>query len=557
MGETMGNYLILAMLAMTCLAQTPAPPPTGTIRGLVLDAATGDPLPEADVSALAGGKSIDATTDAQGAYTLRDVPPGKVQIRATLRANGSRGFGAFATKLVTLGAGQDVSGITFRVARHGEITGKVLDENKDPITGITVFLVAPEYRRGVLRHAYASSATTNDRGEYRVQRVVPGRAYLLVAEQRRRKIEAISDAPADPKLRKKAPVPTFYPNSPSMDGAIPITLRPGETREGMDIRMLRAPSLCVEATLDNGLGPAALRFEIEQMEPHNGSSGDGGFYYVTPGGMAGPDGKVRICELHAGQYQLIASGPPAAAEGPPFYGSTIVTLGKEDVRNVKVPGTAASPLAGEVVWDGPAPQREYTEKLFVSLNAPRRSFRSFGSVTESRSARLGIPGEFSMSFVLMDDYEVDVTGMPQGLYVKDILYGTASVKNDVLHIGSAAAGTGLKIVLGQDGGSVSAKVTDKDGNPVSDQNVVLMPPSAGSEAQFAAALIFGQTDQNGVYQTATVPPGKYLVLATSLTMDRTPETIRQLMGMRNRAQEIDVAAGARVQATLAVTGAPQ
>ena len=54
-----------------------------------------------------------------------------------------------------------------------------------------------------------------------------------------------------------------------------------------------------------------------------------------------------------------------------------------------------------------------------------------------------------------------------------------------------------------------------------------------------------------------MPPGKYLVLATSLTMDRTPETIRQLMGMRNRAQEIDVAAGARVQATLAVTGAPQ
>ena len=549
--------IILSTLAISCLAQSPTPPPTGTIRGLVLDAATGDPVPDADVSARAGGKSVEATTDAQGTYTLRDVPTGKVQMRAGLRTNGSRGFGAFATKLVTLGAGQDVNGITFRIAQHGEISGKVLDENKDPITGITVFLVAPEYRRGVLRHAYASSGTTNDRGEYRVQRVVPGRAYLLVAEKRRRNLDAISDAPADPKLRKKVPVPTFYPNSPLMDGAMAITLRPGETREGMDIRMLRAPSMCVEATLDNGLGPAALRFEIEEAEPHNGSSGDGGFYYVTPSGMAGPDGKIRICELHAGQYQLIASGPPATAEGAPFYGSTSVTIGKEDVRNVKAPGTAASPLNGEVVWDGAAPQREYSEKLFVSLNAPKRSFRSFGSVSESRSARVGIPADFSIPFVLMDEYEVDVTGLPQGLYLKDILYGTASVKNDVLHVGSSAGNMGVKIVLGQDGGSVSAKVTDKDGNPVGDQNVVVMPQSAGSEAQFAASLIYGQTDQNGVYQSGTLAPGKYLVMATSLTVDRTPETIRLLMGMRNRAKEIDLAAGARVQTTLAVTGVEQ
>ena len=543
----MRTTLTLAILAISCLAQSPAPPSTGTIRGLVLDAATGEPLPETDVEVYARGRSIEATTDAHGAFTLRDVPAGKAQVRASLRSNGSRGFGAFATRLVTLGAGQDVSGITFRIARHGEISGRVLDENKEPMTGITVFLVATEYRRGVLRHPYVSAGTTNDRGEYRVRRVLPGRAYLLVAEKRRRNLDAISDAPADPKLRKKVPVPTFYPNAPSMDGAMAITLGPGESREGMDIRMLRAPSLCVEAALDS-----ELRFEIEEMEPHNGSSGNGGFYYVTPNGVAGPDGKIRICELHAGQYQLIASATAA-----PYYGSTVVTIGKEDVRNVKVPASAAAPLAGEVVWDGAPPEKPYAQKLTVDLNAPKRSARSFGSVSESRSAHAAIPGDFTIPFVLMDEYEVDVTGVPQGLYVKDILYGTASVKYDVLHVGSAAGNMGLKIVLGQDGGNVSAKVTDKDGNPVGDQNVVIMPPGAGSESQFAAALVFGQTDQNGVYQSGTLPPGKYLMLATSLTADRTPETIRQLMGMRNRAKGIDLAAGARVQTTLPVTGAEQ
>lgn len=557
------SYRVIAyLLASVAWAQTPrqgqTPLTNGTIRGVVLDASTGDPLPEAEVSARAGaGKSVQTTTDPQGKFTLSDVPMGKVTVYVSTRSNGVPGFGPETTKLVTLGAGQEVSGLTFRLANHGEISGRVLDENKEPVPGITVFLVAPEYRYGVLRHAYASGATTNDRGEYHVARVSPGRSYVLMAAKRTTKLDAISDAPADPKLRKRAAIPTFYPNSPALDGAMPISLRPSEKREGVDIRLLRAPSLCLEATLDNGLGPAALRFELEETETHNGSSGNGGVYFMTPNGTAGPDGKIRICELHAGQYKLTASGPPASPDGPPFYGSTTVIIGKEDVRNVRVPGMAAAPLAGEVVWDGAAPEKTYTQKLAIDLNAPTRSYRSFGNKNEERFLRVEIPGVFSFPFILMDEYEVRVTGVPQGLYVKDILYGTASVKNDVLHVGSGAANTGLKIVLGQDGGSVTAKIADKDGNPVGDQNLILMPQTSASEGQLAASLVFGQTDQRGVYQSGTIPPGKYFALATSMVVDRTPEMIRQLLAMRNRATEIDLAPGASVQVALTASGGEQ
>lgn len=305
------------------------------------------------------------------------------------------------------------------------------------------------------------------------------------------------------------------------------------------------------------MGPAALHFEMEEMETHNGSSGNGGTYYMMPNGTAGADGKIRICELHAGQYKLIASGPPATPEAMPFYGSTVVSIGKEDVRNVKVSGQAAGPLSGEVVWDGAAPDRTFTQQLTIDLNAPTRSYRGFGDKSENRFLRSAIPGEFSFPFMLMDEYEVNVSGVPRGLYVKDILYGTASVKHDVIHVGSAAGNQGLKIVLGQDGGSVTAKVADKDGNPVGDQNVIVMPQSTGSEAQLAASLVFGQTDQNGVYESATLAPGKYFVLATSMVVDRTPETTGRLMRSRNRATETVIAAGTSVQVTLAVTAAPQ
>ncbi|MCU1237019.1 MAG: hypothetical protein JWP63_4986, partial [Candidatus Solibacter sp.] len=530
----------------------------GTIRGVVLDAATGAPVAEADVAARPGaGKAVQTTTDAQGVFALRDVPAGKVTLNVGTRSNGTRGFGASTSKLITLGPGQEVTGLTIRLANHAEISGRVLDENKEPVPGVTVFLVAPEYRYGVLRHAYAGGGTTNDRGEYHVTRVVGGRNYLLMAAKRALKLDAISDAPADPKFRKKAIVPTFFPNSPSVDGAMAVSLKPGEKRDGFDIRLLRAPSLCLEATLENGLGPAALRFEVEEMETHNGSSGDGGSYYAMPNGAAGPDGKIRVCELHAGQYKLIASGPPPSADATPFYGYAVVTVGKEDVRNVRVPGIPAQPLTGEVVFDGAPPQKTYDQKLSIDLNAPTRSFRSFPNKMEERFVRAEIPGTFSLPFVLMDEYEIRVSGLPRGLYVKDILYGTQSVKYDVLHAGSAAGNAGLKVVLGQDGGTVTAKVTDQDGNAVSDQNVILMPQNTSSEAQLAAALVFGQTDQNGVYQSPTLPPGKYYLLPTTMTVDRTPQMIDRLSRMRNRAKDVELAPGTSAQVTLTVSGSDQ
>ena len=114
----MTKHLLACTLAMAAVALAQNRPEdraaqnTGTIRGVVLDAGTGDPVNEADVSAQVGAQSVDATTDAQGAYTLKDVPMGKVRLRATMRSNGVRGFGAFATKLVTLGGGQEVTGVT-------------------------------------------------------------------------------------------------------------------------------------------------------------------------------------------------------------------------------------------------------------------------------------------------------------------------------------------------------------------------------------------------------------------------------------------------------------
>ena len=101
----------------------------------------------------------------------------------------------------------------------------------------------------------------------------------------------------------------------------------------------------------------------------------------------------------------------------------------------------------------------------------------------------------------------------------------------------------FKIVLSPDCGSIAARVIDKDGVAVSESYAVVVKASENVAAEFAAAMIIGQTDQDGVYSSSCLAPGKYLVLASTTPIDRSPEAIAKLLDLRTRAKEIDVSGG--------------
>lgn len=545
----MRRVLIVTVTALTMAIAQDAPPTkpaTGSISGIVKDEGTGTPMPEVQISV--NSAKVEATTDSQGRYTLRDLAPGTYRLAAYGHHNGSPGFGPSAVKHVTLAAGQDLSSIDFELRALGQISGRVLDENKEPIPGIRVFLVTREYRLGALRYVFAGSGETDDRGEYHLQRAEPGRAYLIMAEKRVRKLEAVSDVPADAKLRKRVPSPTYYPDSTSLDGGQPVTLRPGEHREGMDIRMTRSASYCMEGMLEANGSPAALFFEIHQQEPTSGRSGDGGYYTMGPSGTSGPDGKIRICDLHPGDYQLTAAQFSKAPASVPFFGTSAFSVTDRDVRGVRVGARPRLAVPGEVVWYGTPPEQPVRAKISFWVHPLTRA--PWQDEARGLDDEASIPGDFSFPNLLLDDYELNVYGIPHNLYLKDITYGGLSILHEPLGVGRAMGNATLRVVVAPDGGYVSARVADKDGNPVPDSYVIIVPSSANSESALAANLISGQTDQNGVYSSDMLAPGKYLVLASSAPVDSTPESIGKLLRSRSHAQEVDIAANGAAQITL-------
>ncbi len=316
----------------------------------------------------------------------------------------------------------------------------------------------------------------------------------------------------------------------------------------MDIELKKAPSYCIQGTLMGPAGPAPLPFGIEAVQPSSGMSSNGGMVRGRPGGQTGPDGKIRLCDLAPGTYRLTAgvSNMTSISQQAPNVGLAEVTISDRDVTNFKLGTAPLMSLDGEVVWDGDPPQDPVTARVNVSLQQLGRYLLP----GERGSARSDIPGTFSLPAVMVGEYGVRAFVSAPGLYVKEVTFGGHSVMHEPVRFGSTMAGATLHVVVGRDGGTVAARVADKDGNPVASTPVLVMPKEVASEAVLQNVLVIGETDQNGQFTSHTLAPGKYFVAAVTNQVDATTDTIDRLWRSRLRFQEVELTAGGSVQVTL-------
>jgi hypothetical protein len=542
-------WVYLNVLASAAMAQAP----NASISGVVRDSVTRQPLANYAVTTDVNVTWVDNTihqnkdtrqvksiTNDQGHYTLSDLPSGAYRIEV----NNPQSFGHPLWRQITL-AGHDLNGVDFNFVVEGSISGKVLDENKEPVSGMRVFLVSRQYYLGTLGYFLKGASRTNDRGEYTLGRVEAGHPYFIMAEKNARKLAAHSDVPLNPKLRRRVPMRTWYPNVLAKEGAVAVVLRPGERREGIDIQLKKSPSYCIQGTLVTPHASTALNFSIEGQQPSSGSSGDGGMYVARPFGTTSEDGEFRICDLTPGSYRLTASEEAANPneQQPLNYIAATIPIADRDLNNLKFAAVPGIPLNGGVVWDGEPPQTPASAELSVWIQPLLRS----GISGEETSAKSNIPGTFTVPDLLTDEYAVHVFLNVPGLYVRDISYGTKSVRYRPLQV---VSNDELRVIIGHDGGTISVRVADKDGNPVGDMRVLLVPEEADSEAALQSMLITGTTDQLGNYTSRTLAPGKYYAAASSDYFDATPESIGKIWQSRSGFKEVDLAAKGNAQVTL-------
>jgi protocatechuate 3,4-dioxygenase beta subunit len=175
----------------------------GRIEGYVLRFGTSEPLASARVTIRRtegagqiplppqeperGPEAPQAiTTDSQGRFIIENLDPGSYELSATKNGFARQVYGERAPErpgtVLAVADGQTVKEIVFRLVPAGAVSGRVANEKGEPIPGILVQLLRSSYDgRGRRTFHSVSTARTNERGEFRMYLITPGRFFVSAA----------------------------------------------------------------------------------------------------------------------------------------------------------------------------------------------------------------------------------------------------------------------------------------------------------------------------------------------------------------------------------------
>ena len=163
---------LLCFCLTFALAQVP--PKVGTVSGRVVHGMTGEPVRKATVTLTVQRTTMQGTTGADGAFVIGQVPGGEYRLTA-IKSGFLRGNYPYAVKV---DPGQSMTGLELRLTPQGVISGKVVDEDGDPLERVTVAVISAK-PSGRLRGT-TQAGQTNDLGEFRVTQVTPGKYLVMV-----------------------------------------------------------------------------------------------------------------------------------------------------------------------------------------------------------------------------------------------------------------------------------------------------------------------------------------------------------------------------------------
>ncbi|MFM2125692.1 MAG: hypothetical protein RL328_2143, partial [Acidobacteriota bacterium] len=324
---------------------TPAQPP-GSITGQVVNANTGEPLRKATLSLRPqgrGGNPATASTDNAGDFKFTTVDPGTYTITAERTGFVRGAYGedraggqARAFEVTT---GKTTTSIQIKLIPHSVVTGRVYDQDGDPVQGAQVSVMRYAYPRGQRQLNTVAQGATNDLGEFRVPGLAPGRYYVSATD--RGVLAALQGAVADliggpggPGAAKGGGrggargaildqilgrgeqnpedyVTTYYPRSIEPTGATPLDLVAGSELRGIDIGLLKARKYNIAGVVDGLPAPTPQQNDAQAKGKGKGKQfgpGGGAILNLVPRSASNQQPGIAAALNGGGVTQVNADG---------------------------------------------------------------------------------------------------------------------------------------------------------------------------------------------------------------------------------------------------------
>jgi protocatechuate 3,4-dioxygenase beta subunit len=513
-------------------AQTPGGQPVEKARmeGQVISL-TGEPIKKAAVRLqgnstpqinTGAGPSMPtaytAQSDAAGNFVFEEVEPGRYTLSAD-RAGFVRGvYGVRANSNIAaplvLTAGQKMIGLSIKLTPEGSISGKITDEDGDPVPRAQVIIYQSRYQNGRRTLQMAGSAVNsaaND-GTFQFSGLSAGRYYLTAADLQG---FVVTGPPAVPGTKgpEMTYVTTFYPNGTDTSSAAGIDVSSGNEVRGIEIRLQKARVFRVRGRVDASGSETNTAL---QLVPQNAPDA---MMLLSPNiGQVRPDATFSFEHVLPGTYLIRSRSISSNNEaGPvkPRYSHQTVTVSSANLDDVEVRLIPADDISGKITTEGreqaassgTQPPRPLPN---VTLNPIQAGFGG------SAGIQTNADGTFLIRNVPPDAYYVTVNFLPGGTYVKSIRFGGADVTNSALDTVSGASGQ-LDILLSPEAADLSGIVHNAQGDVVAGVPVSLWEPDSPNALPQALLNRIATTDQNGNFRFGNLPPGEYRMAAWEQT----------------------------------------
>lgn len=507
--------LFLVLFSVLASAQE-APPTTDTskvasIEGVVVNELTKEPIRKVNVSLFkqvktgsGGGAAYSAITDAAGKFRIENVEPGDyavVQHKTGFIASRSN-YGPSA-RLLKLGASQSLTGLRYTLVPQGIVSGRVVDDEGEPVQNISVSLLRSGYDRGSSR-VYSNSRpqSTNDRGEFRFTEVQPGRYFLQADVQRMAAMTggAVTAQPTAPGVPRTAFVNTFYPGASEIAQATRIEVQAGQELAGRDIalrkdKVVRVTGKVVSAS---GAPPKQAFVTLLRSDPPMSSGSPTAFAPVDE------NGRFAANNVPPGQYKVRAMRGDVSDWQS---GETSVDVGDGGADDVVVQLQSALEAKGAfVLEDSERKDFDFSGKqVMLQATDGETSGFAFGQCKADGTFSIAqlTPGHFTL--------EVNSAGPDEG-YVKAILAGTEDVFGKEVDANAIAA-AGLKIVIRLDSASLGGTVEIPDERKafLRSPYVVLLP--ADAQLRKTSRRNVAPLNQENGFSLKSLRPGDYIAFA--------------------------------------------
>jgi hypothetical protein len=494
-----------------------------SIEGQVVNAQTGDPLKKARVRLYSSdgrqNNNYSVVTDGGGHFVIQEIEPGNYMLFGERNGFAQAQYSA----PLPLGAGQRVHDLNFRLVPFGVITGRVLDEDGEPVEHVNVSVTRYGSRRAQLSQAGAGQ--TDDMGEYRIFGLEAGK-YYLSATYNQRNLMATQDRTPE-RGPDEGYARTFYPGTSDPAGAVAINVVPGAQLRGVDITLLKTRTWRIRGKVINGLGESLPRPVYLMLLP--GEKARMGFHPSASTQVRDADGTFELRGVTPGSYILMAQcfdgGKGYAARQP-------VDVGSDNVENISLLLSAGMDLKGVVRVDGPGGAA--LGNLQVSL-APQEMLRM-----GMQGAKVADDGSFSMPGVPPAIYTIEVFGMGETFYIKSVRMGDADGLEAGLDLTHGAGA--LEIVLSPNGGQVNGSVVDSK-QAATNASLVLAPE--GRRREQRSFFKMANTDAQGHFTIKGIAPGDYKLFAWTQIDDPDYQDPEFLKPYENQGEAVTVRESSR------------